>query len=162
MATAPTDKALIFAMHHSCYSADLYHSGSQYMVQQLEQAMQLSGRVPAAVLSGHVHNYQRFMRTINGRDVPFVVVGAGGFWKPSGMQKDNQGNPLQTPYRFSDLGVTLASYCDDHYGYLFMEVTAQTLTSRYFAIPGLMEAPGTPVQCIDTFTLDFTTHKLTS
>jgi hypothetical protein len=78
------------------------------------------------------------------------------------MQKDNQGNPLQTPYRFSDLGVTLASYCDDHYGYLLMEVTPQTLTGRYFAVPGLREAPDTPVRCIDTFTLDLTTHKLTS
>jgi predicted phosphodiesterase len=160
MASAPTDKALIVAMHHSCYSADLYHSGSQYLVQQLEQAIQSSGRVPDAVLSGHVHNYQRFTRTINGQDVPFIVAGAGGFWKPSSMQKDAQGNPLPAPYQFADLGVTLERFCDDHFGYLLVEVTPQTLKGQYFAVPGLREAPGTPAQCIDTFILNLTTHKL--
>ncbi len=162
MVNAPTDKALIVAMHHPCYSADLYHAGSQYMVQQLEQAIQSSGRVPYAVLSGHVHNYQRFTRTINGREVPFIVAGAGGFWSLSSMQKDDNGNPLQTPYHFSDLGVILASFCDDHYGYLLMEVSPHTLKGQYFAVPGLGEVRGTPVRCIDTFTLDLKAHKLTS
>ncbi len=160
MASASTEKALIVAMHHACYAADLYHSGSQYLVQQLEQAIQSSGRVPDAVLSGHVHSYQRFTRGINGRDVPFLVAGAGGFWKPSGMQKDPNGNPLPTPYQFSDLGVTLECYCDDHYGYLLMEVTPQTLKGQYFIVPGQKDALGTPARCIDTFTLDLTTHKL--
>ena len=160
MASASTEKALIVAMHHACYAADLYHSGSQYLVQQLEQAIQSSGRVPDAVLSGHVHSYQRFTRGINGRDIPFLVAGAGGFWKPSGMQKDPNGNPLPTPYQFSDLGVTLECYCDDHYGYLLMEVTPQTLKGQYFIVPGQKDALGTPARCIDTFTLDLTTHKL--
>ncbi len=162
MVNAPTDKALIVAMHHPCYSADLYHAGSQYMVQQLEQAIQSSGRVPDAVLSGHVHNYQRFTRTINGREVPFIVAGAGGFWSLSSMQKDDNGNPLKTPYHFSDLGVTLSSFCDDHYGYLLMEVSPHTLKGQYFAVPGLREVRGTPVQRIDTFTHDLKAHKLTS
>jgi len=161
MTSAPTEKALIVVMHHPCYSADLHHAGSQYMVQQLDQAIQASGRVPDAVLSGHVHNYQRFTRTINGHDVPFLVAGAGGFWGLSSMQKDAKGNPLPTPYEFSDLGVTLASYCDDRYGYLLMEVTPHTLKGQYFAVPGLGEAPGTPVLCVDTFALDLTAHKLT-
>lgn len=160
MTSAPKERALIVAMHHSCYSADLYHSGSQYMVQQLEQAMQSSGRVPDAVLSGHVHNYQRFTRTINGSDVPFIVAGAGGFWKQSSMQKDAQDNPLPTPYQFADLDVTLVSYCDDRYGYLLIEVTPQTLKGQYFATSGQPAAPGTAEQPVDTFTLDLTTHKL--
>src|SRR5205085_12003025 len=141
IASAPIEKALIVAMHHACYSADLYHSGSQYMVQQLEQAIQSSGRVPDAVFSGHVHNYQRFTRPVNGQDVPVIVAGAGGFWKPSSMQKDAQGNPLSTPYQFADLGVTLLSYCDERYGYLLIEVTPQTLKGWYFAVPGPKEAP---------------------
>ena len=160
IAGAPPEKALIVAMHHSCYSADFYHSGSQYMVQQLEQAIASSKRVPDIVLSGHVHNYQRFTRTINGREVPFVVAGAGGFWKLSSMQKDAQGNPLPVPYQFSDLGVTLECYCDNRYGYLLMEVTPNTITGRYIAVPNLRDTPGAQVQCIDTFTLDLLAHKL--
>jgi len=160
MASAPREKALIVAMHHACYAADLYHSGSQYMVQQLEQAVKSSGRVPDAVLSGHVHNYQRFTRAINGQDVPFIVAGAGGFWKLSSMQKDAQGNPLPTPYQFADLGVTLECYCDNRYGYLLLEVTPQMLKGQYFAVRGMREVAETPVQCIDAFALDLTTHKL--
>ena len=157
MAGAPPEKALIVAMHHSCYSADLYHSGSQYMVQQLEQAIASSGRVPDAVLSGHVHNYQRFTRSINGRDVPFIVAGAGGFWKLSSMQNDAQGNPLSTPYQFTDLDVTLECYCDNRYGYLLMEVTPDTLKGQYMAVSPL---PGVQARCIDMFTLDLKAHKL--
>ncbi len=131
--------------------------GSQYMLQQLEQAIASSRRVPDAVLSGHVHNYQRFIRSINGRDVPFIVAGAGGFWKLSSMQNDAQGNPLPTPYQFTDLGVTLECYCDNRYGYLLMEVAPDTLKGQYMAISSL---PGVQARCIDMFTLDLKAHKL--
>jgi acid phosphatase type 7 len=156
MANAPKDKALIVAAHHPCYSADNFHSGSKYMVQQLEQAMQSSGRTPDAVLAGHVHNYQRFTRTINGKDVPFIVAGAGGYYNLHTMQKAADGSALQTPFQFTDLGVTLESYCADHHGYLLMEVSAQTISGQYFAVPGPKDAQGTPAKCVDTFSVNIT------
>jgi hypothetical protein len=33
---------------------------------------------PDAVLSGHAHLYQRFTRSLNGRQIPYVVAGSGG------------------------------------------------------------------------------------
>jgi hypothetical protein len=39
-------------------------------------------RAPDVVLSGHVHDYQRFSAPLyNKKDVPFIVAGAGGYNK---------------------------------------------------------------------------------
>jgi len=98
LSNAPIDKALLVAMHHPIYSADRYHTGSEYMGQILEGAIQKTGRMPDAVFAGHVHNYQRFTRIMNDRDVPFIVAGAGGYWHLHYIAKDQDGNKLQTPY----------------------------------------------------------------
>jgi len=79
-ATAPTDRALILALHHPIYSFDIFHSGSSKMADVLENAIRDTGRVPNLVLSGHVHDYQRIEQTIapNG-PTPFIVSGNGGY-----------------------------------------------------------------------------------
>ena len=162
LAAAPTGKALIVAMHHPIYSADQYHAGSQYMGQLLEQAIQKSGRTPDVVFAGHVHNYQRFTRALNGSDVPFVVAGAGGYWHLHYMTKDQQGNAIQTSYAIPEMNVTLASYCDDHHGYMRVEVTPQTLKGEYFAVPRPQESWHKPANLVDSFTLDLKEHRLVS
>jgi acid phosphatase type 7 len=79
-ATAPTDRALILALHHPIYSFDVYHSGSSKMADILENAIRDTGRVPNLVLSGHVHDYQRIEQTIApGTATPFIVTGNGGY-----------------------------------------------------------------------------------
>ena len=44
-ATAATDRALIFALHHPIYSFDVFHSGSSKMADVLENAIRDTGRV---------------------------------------------------------------------------------------------------------------------
>lgn len=79
-ATAPKDRALIFALHHPIYSFDSYHSGSSKMADVLENAIRDTRRVPNLVLSGHVHNYQRIEQTIiEGKPTTFLVTGNGGY-----------------------------------------------------------------------------------
>jgi len=79
-ATAPTDRALILALHHPIYSFDVYHSGSSKMADVLENAIRDTGRVPNLVLSGHVHDYQRIEQTIApDGPTPFIVAGNGGY-----------------------------------------------------------------------------------
>ncbi|MBR1217186.1 metallophosphoesterase [Bradyrhizobium sp. U87765 SZCCT0131] len=79
-ATAPIDRALIFALHHPIYSFDVYHSGSSKMADVLENAIRDTGRVPNLVLSGHVHDYQRIEQKIApGGPTPFIVTGNGGY-----------------------------------------------------------------------------------
>lgn len=46
----------------------------------LDVAFDASGRVPDLVLSGHVHNYQRFTRTLtSSQTLPYIVIGNGGY-----------------------------------------------------------------------------------
>ena len=79
-ATAPTNRALILALHHPIYSFDVFHSGSSKMADVLENAIRDTGRVPNLVLSGHVHDYQRIEQTIApDGPTPFIVTGNGGY-----------------------------------------------------------------------------------
>jgi hypothetical protein len=155
--TAPTDKALILAMHHSIYTGDLVHGPGKFVGPMFDNAIQASGRVPDIVLSGHVHDYQRFTRKIDGRDVPFVVAGAGGY--PNLYPLSESGSlPLPTPIA----GVTLENYCYDRNGYLLMEVTAQTIKGEYFTVPRYGQPDTTPPQPqpFESFTLNWQTHQL--
>lgn len=79
-ATAPSDRALILALHHPIFSFDVFHSGSSKMADVLENAIRDTGRVPNLVLAGHVHDYQRIEKTIApGGPTPFIVCGNGGY-----------------------------------------------------------------------------------
>ncbi len=85
-ATAPTDKALILALHHPVYSFDDHHSGSARMADAVQHAINDSRRVPNLVLTGHVHNYQRIEKDlVDDGPTPFFVLGHGGYWHMHGM-----------------------------------------------------------------------------
>jgi hypothetical protein len=78
---APIDKVLILATHHPIYSLDRPYRGSTYMSRVLNGAIQKTNRIPDIIFSSHVHNYQRFTRLLNGRSIPYIIVGAGGHWR---------------------------------------------------------------------------------
>jgi len=59
---APTNKKLLIAVHHPCYSLDSVHGGCPDILTAIDSAIVASNRRPDAVLAGHVHNYQRFSR----------------------------------------------------------------------------------------------------
>lgn len=159
LASADKEKALLVAMHHPIYSADNFHSGSAYMARVLDDAIQASGRVPDAVFAGHVHNYQRFTRSFKGRDIPYIVAGSGGYWHLHSVQTP-QGAAIQTPYKASPTDATLESYCDDHHGYLLLEVSKETLKGTYYAVPRPQDSWSQPATQIDTFTLNLQEHHL--
>ena len=160
LSSAPTDKALILAMHHPIYSADIMHSGSKYMEGILDNAVQQSQRWPDLVCAGHVHNYQRFTRTLARREIPYIVAGGGGYWHLHNMARDPQGNPLPTPYPVPGTDVTLASYCANQHGYLLLEATPTALTGSYYAVPNSPPSAGQSSTLIDTFTLDWHAHTV--
>lgn len=158
LAAAPTDGVLLLAVHHPPYSADAHHGGSAYIGKILDTAFTATGRTPHAILTGHVHNYQRFTRTLAGHDIPYIVAGAGGYWHLHTMAHDTTGQPLPKPWPVpGQNGVTLNNYCDDRHGYLRLTASATQLTGQYVTVPRPQESwSHGPVTVLDTFTIPTT------
>ncbi|MCX6922993.1 MAG: metallophosphoesterase [Verrucomicrobia bacterium] len=114
---APTDRALIVAVHHAPYSLDSSHGGYGDIGDALDRAFNTSGRAADLVLSGHVHNYQRFMRKVGKKTIPYVIAGAGGYAdSPRALHqiaKDpNTGQKIAAPFQTSLTDVAPAAYND--------------------------------------------------
>jgi hypothetical protein len=73
------ERAVIVACHHPPASIDASHGGSSGLADDIDGAARAAGFWPDAVLSGHAHLYQRFTRRVDGREIPYVVAGSGGF-----------------------------------------------------------------------------------
>jgi hypothetical protein len=73
------ERAVIIACHHPPASVDAGHGGGSGLADDIDNASRVAGFWPDAVLSGHAHLYQRFTRRVDGREIPYVVAGSGGF-----------------------------------------------------------------------------------
>jgi hypothetical protein len=113
--------AVIIATHHPPFTGGSDHGGSPLMLADIDSACKAAGVRPHAVFSGHAHNYQRYTRTVNNQQIPFLVAGCGGHSPLSPMR-----SAYRTPYKI-DNTLTLENYDDKDYGYLRVIVTAQTL-----------------------------------
>lgn len=71
-------RAIVLAVHHPPVSFDATHGSSPVMANEIDATCSSVGVWPDLVLSGHAHLYQRFTRTLNGRQIPYVVAGSGG------------------------------------------------------------------------------------
>jgi predicted phosphodiesterase len=134
------EKAIIICLHHSAYSADTNHGSSLNMQQFLNSAFDEAGVWPHLVMSGHVHNYQRFTKTYpNGKVVPFIVAGAGGYAQLHTIAPLNDPDFPDTSHLLDD--VYLEKYCDDAHGFLRITITRYaddfTLEGGYYTIDDL-------------------------
>jgi len=117
--------ALIIAVHHPPFTGGSVHGGSPAMLQDIDRACQEAGVWPHAVFSGHAHNYQRYTRTVNNYQIPYLVAGCGGHSPLSAMRAT-----YRTPYKIDDT-LTLESYDDTDYGYLRVVVNAETMRIEF-------------------------------
>jgi hypothetical protein len=143
MKSAPPDKKLIVTVHHPPFSLDLAHGGTLDILTALDRAISASGRIPDAVLSGHVHNYQRFSRAIHSRTIPYVVAGAGGYANDARSMHKLQPEVVQAklPYQTTMKGVELQSFQQDQPGFLRITASAQSLAFEYWIVPFDDSAP---------------------
>jgi len=153
-ATEHADKAIIVALHHAPYSADFNHSSSLPMITFLEQAFEEAGVQPDLVMSGHVHNYQRFSKTYSGGKItPFIVCGAGGFDEMHWLATADE--VLYTSD--SDLfdTVKLENFCAMQHGFLNLEIArtedGYQISGKYYAIPHEGLQPGEDATLYDEF-----------
>jgi len=136
MAAAPRDAKLVVTVHHPPYSLDSAHGGTPDILLALDRAIQSTGRLPDAVLSGHVHNYQRFTRTLKGKQIPYIVSGAGGYANTARslhkLQKEL--TDVQLPYQTTHADVQLESFQEEEPGFLRITVDEKDLTFDYFTV----------------------------
>lgn len=152
---APREKALIVALHHPPYSADSHHGASVAMRTLLQDSFTASGRRPDLVLSGHVHNYQRFsVPEGDGEALTYIVAGAGGYPNLHSMGLVD-GSPPPVPWTDADTGSTLESYNREHrHGFLRLTLSASEITGVYTTVPRPQESWSTgPVSAIDSFAI---------
>jgi hypothetical protein len=131
-------KCLIVAVHHAPYSLDESHGGYPKILASLDNAIAASKRVPDMVLSGHVHNYQRFSRKIGDRQIPYIVAGAGGYANTAKLMHKMQtsnGAQIQVPFQTTHPDLQLMKFDQTDSGFLKITVTASELTAQYYIVP---------------------------
>ncbi len=137
MKSADPNKKLLVTVHHPPFSLDSAHGGTPDILTAIDTAISSSGRTPDAVLSGHVHNYQRFSRSLNNREVPYIVAGAGGYANDARsmhkLQKgiENEKLPFQTTIKT----VKLEKFHQEQPGFLRITASADSLAFEYWIVP---------------------------
>lgn len=130
---ADPNKKLIVGLHHPPYSLDAFHGESKPMAETLDRAFEESGRTADLILSGHVHDYQRFDRTAGGKRVPYVVSGNGGYYNLHKLAEEAvKGHEVEP-------GVTFQYGDDARYGFLRLTIKDGVGEGEYCAVtPGEM------------------------
>ncbi len=131
--SADANKPLVLCLHHPAYSIDAHHGGSQLMGDVLDQAFSASGRTADMVLAGHVHDYQRFTRTLGDKQVPYIVSGNGGYHNLHQLAGGASPGEELAP------GVVFEFGDASQYGFLKLTVSAGRLSGEYIGVrPGNM------------------------
>ena len=130
---------IILAIHHPIYSAYGSHPGSTRLKSLLDECCAAADRAPDVVLTGHVHDYQRFSAPLHDKkSVPFIVAGAGGYNKRLHVlgkvfQQAKANGKL--PVRIGDGAEQLEDFNDADHGYLRVTVTKKKIRLDYVAVP---------------------------
>jgi hypothetical protein len=140
--------AVIIAVHHPPFTGGSEHGGSPLMLADIDSACTAAGVWPHAVFAGHAHNYQRFTRTVNKMQIPFLVAGCGGHSPLSSMRAT-----YRTPYVIDDT-LTLENYDTTDYGYLRVIVDPTTMSIEFHP----QNDGGTTKTPNDVVTITLATH----
>jgi hypothetical protein len=159
-------QALIIAVHHPPFTGSNQHFPSAAMLAQIDAECKEAGIWPDLVISGHAHLYERYTRTMkaDGRQIPYVVAGNGGYYNLSKMKTNARGKK-PTPGQHTEpdgQGNTLSLDQSNDTQYGFVRVTASASNLLVEALGVDLTAPTDPPTVIDQFTVDLTRHTVTS
>ncbi len=147
---AAGNRAIVIAVHHPPLSVDAKTGGTGGLMADIDSCCKAAGLWPDLVLSAHAHLYQRFTRMVNGRQVPYIVSGSGGFAATPPMQT---APPAGTVIGDHTLEVTPMV----RFGYLTISTDPKTLNVVFKTAPR-----GGPVTQLDSVTVDLATGKITA
>ena len=143
-------KAFIVAVHHPPYKGtDTSVTG---FCSDLDDAFTKGGLWPDVVLSGHEHDYSRYTRNINGRQIPYVVAGSGGYnLTPTAPPSDPN---AKVPAQMAKNNPMLRAYIKGD-GYLKVKVNSSKLAVVFNCLdPAYGNAA-------DSVVVDLNTHVVT-
>jgi hypothetical protein len=161
-----TPGALIIAVHHPPFTGSSEHYPSAAMLQQIDKCCAGAGIWPDLVLSGHAHLYERYTRVMkaDGRQIPYVVSGNGGYYNLTEMKSDSKGNkPVSGQHSEPDgqgNQITLNQFNDTQFGFLRITASASSLLVQTLAIE--VSSPTNPPSVIDQFTVNLSAHTVGS
>lgn len=125
--------AVVLAVHHPPYVFNSRAAGLT-MLREIDAVCRSVGIWPHAVLSGHAMNYERFTRTLDGRETPFIIAGTGGHGIAKLLRRDQKAPTLPALKPELSNGsdvVALEKYNDMDFGYLSVSADAARLTIAF-------------------------------
>jgi hypothetical protein len=130
-------RALVIATHHPPFTGSPYHVPSPSMLKQIDQACSTAGIQPDLYLSGHAHLYERYTRTVGGKQIPYVVAGMGGYYNLPGLKPGKRPTPPRTPQSGTDASgnpLRLEVYNDNTFGFMRMTVSTNQITGEFVTV----------------------------
>jgi hypothetical protein len=153
-------RALVIATHHPPFTGSSSHVPSPTMLQQIDQACSTAGIQPDLHLSGHAHLYERYTRTVGGKQIPYLVAGMGGYYNLPGLKPPNKRPaPPKFPASGTDASgnpLTLEVFSDDTFGFLRLTVSPASITGEFVTVDPTSGKTGIG----DSFTLDLHSNTL--
>jgi hypothetical protein len=153
-------RALVIATHHPPFTGSPSHVPSPDMLKQIDQACTAAGIQPDLYLSGHAHLYERYTRTLAGKQIPYVVAGMGGYYNLPGL-KPGKHPPKPQPASGTDASgnpLRLEIYDDTNFGFLRMTVSPKSIIGEFITVDPSSGKTATG----DSFTLDLSGEKVSA
>jgi hypothetical protein len=129
---------------------------------QIDDACDTARIQPDLHLSGHAHLYERYTRTVGGKQIPYLVAGMGGFYNLPGLKPPNRRPPSQsTPQSGTDASgnpLRLEVYNDNTFGFLRLTVSPRSVSGVFVTVD---PASGT-TDIGDSFTVDLHANTVSS
>jgi hypothetical protein len=165
-AAGAAPQALILAVHHPAFTGSSEHFPSAAMLAQIDTCCKDAGIWPDLVLSGHAHLYERYTRTMkaDGRQIPYLVAGNGGYYNLSTMTMDVKHNKPKPGQHSEPDGqgntVSLEQFNDTDFGFLRITVSASTIVVESLGVS--QTAPTSPPAVLDSFSVNLASHVVTT
>jgi calcineurin-like phosphoesterase family protein len=139
------ERAIVLAVHHPPLSIDSKHGGTKGLFDDIDACCKKAGLWPDVVLSGHAHLYQRFSRSVDGHQIPYIVSGSGGF----AATRPQDG--IAAPYVQGDIRLACGPLVN--FGYLLLTVDMTNPDQKHLAVNFNMVGEGGQKVVADTVTV---------
>ncbi len=153
-------RALVIATHHPPFTGSSQHVPSPTMLKQIDQACAAAGIQPDLHLSGHAHLYERYTRTVGGKQIPYLVAGMGGYYNLPGLKPGKRVAPPSTPASGTDASgnpLRLEVYNDSTFGFLRITISPASITGQFVTVDPNSGKTGVG----DSFTVDLKANAVT-